>query len=626
MKSKKLFLTFLIMAFVFCGLIFPQETKEESKTNKEVVSAQSLSKETNAEDMGEALKTIPGVYIRSGQINIRDATSNKILILIDGQRMNNAQSGGYDVTTIPIDAIETVEVLRGGNSARYGSDAIGGVVNFITKKAKEESHMDLGLRATFGSFNSQFYNVYTSNSLNNFNYYLSYKRRQSDGDFKYTDFYGLEKTRQNNYSKGDDGLLKLGYKLEDNSNLLFTGQLGQSETGVPGSVKGLKNFASTTPRAVSSTDNSYFNLNYNTKEIFGKADLNANSYYQYSRIKYDDPDTYGGPTHSDSKVNAYGLELTQNNPLSDLINLTYGYSYRHDNANSTSIGDKNRNTHGAHLSANVGFKNVEFYFKNISIIPALRYDAPSDFDKVISPKVSFMLASTDEYGLNIAAHWSKSYRAPTFNDLWWPEDAYTVGNPNVKPEDGTTIELGYGITLPFINTQIRMNYFNSDITNQIIWAPRLSDGKWTPSNVDKSLTSGLESYIGVKFFDSKFKVEVNHTYMDARDKSGKANDGKLLFYRPYHKVDLNTALAIDIFEFNINYQFLSKRFVDAANTASLPDVSRWNLNLSVNPKLFDMKWTARLDFNNIFNKDYRLNDGYPLPGREVRMTIGLSLL
>ncbi len=50
------------------------------------------------------------------------------------------------------------------------------------------------------------------------------------------------------------------------------------------------------------------------------------------------------------------------------------------------------------------------------------------------------------------------------------------------------------------------------------------------------------------------------------------------------------------------------------------------MNISANPKLFDMKWTARLDINNIFNKDYRLNDGYPLPGREIRMTVGLSLM
>ncbi len=624
---KKLFsiLSLLLILIISTSLTFAQDEGKE-KTNEKIVSTKELSDKTNAEDMAEALKTIPGVYIRSGQINIRDATANKILILIDGQRVNNAQSGGYDVTTIPIDAVENVEVLRGGNSARYGADAVGGVVNFITKKAKEVSKMDVGLRATYGSFNSQYYSVYTSNTVSDFNYYLSYKRRQSDGDFKYKDFDGVDQTRENNHSKGDDFLVKLGYKLQENSNLSFTGQLGQSENGSAGSVKGLKNYASTTPNAILKTNNSFFNLSYGIKEIYGKADLNANSYYQFFRTRYNDPDTWGGPTASDHKVNAYGFEVTQNNPMMDLLTLVYGYAYRHDNANSTSIGDKNRNTHSGHLSANLGFKDIGFYLNNISIIPAVRYDAPSDFDKVLSPKISFIFASTDAYAFNINVHWSRSYRAPTFNDLFWPEDSYTVGNPDLKPEYGRTIEAGCGVTLPSINVTLRLNYFNSKMTDQIIWAPRASDFKWTPTNVDNSLTSGLESYVGIKFFEDKLKFEINHTYMDARDKSGKTNDNKLLIYRPYHKLDFNTAVTIDIFEVNVNYQFLSDRYVDAKNSAVLPDVSKWDLNIGTSPKLFDLNWTVRIDVNNVFNKNYRLNDGYPLPGREIRGTIGLSLL
>jgi outer membrane receptor for ferrienterochelin and colicins len=147
-----------------------------------------------------------------------------------------------------------------------------------------------------------------------------------------------------------------------------------------------------------------------------------------------------------------------------------------------------------------------------------------------------------------------------------------------------------------------------------------------PTNVDKSLTSGLETYIGIKVLENRLKFEINHTYMDARDKSGKTNDDKLLIYRPFHKVDFNSGLVIDIFEANVNFQFLSQRYVVANNSAALPDVSRWNVNVGANPKLFDLKWTVRLDINNVFDKNYRLNDGYPLPGREFRVTIGMNIL
>ncbi|MDQ7818044.1 MAG: TonB-dependent receptor [Melioribacteraceae bacterium] len=622
-KLNFLFIVYFILISAFIS--FAQETKEAQKTNEGVVSTQDLSRATNAEDMAEALKTIPGVYIRSGQINIRDAVANKVLILIDGQRMNSAQSGGFDVTSLPIDAIEKVEVLRGGNSARYGADAVGGVVNFITKKAAEESKMNVGLRGTYGSFNSQFYNVFTSNTLDKFNYYLSYKRAQSDGNFTFKHIDGKEEERKNNDSKSNDFLAKLGYDLMPDANLTFTTQYSQSENGSPGSVAGLKNWASAALRARLRLDNMIFNLNYGMKNIFGKADFTANTYYHSFRTRFDDPDTWGGPTSSDHKNYAYGVELAQNNPVSDIINLTYGYIYRHDEATSSSIGEKNRNTHSAHASMNIGFKNADFYFGNISLIPAVRYDAPSDFDKIFSPKVSLILSSTDQYALNFSAHLSKSYRAPTFNDLYWPEDAFTVGNPNLKPEKGTSFEFGYGITLPFLNkTQIKMNYFTNEISDQIIWAPR-ADFKWTPTNVEKSKTSGLETYIGTKFFEDLVGLEFNHTYMDARDASGKVNDGKLLIYRPYHKLDINTSLRINIVEFNINYQFLSERFVDVANTAALPDLNLWNMNIGANPELAGLKWNFRIDLNNIFNKDYRLSDGYPMPGREIRATVGLSL-
>ncbi len=420
-------------------------------------------------------------------------------------------------------------------------------------------------------------------------------------------------------------MLKFGYDVTSEAILTFTTQYNQSENGSPGSVAGLKNWASPALRARLKLDNMIFNLNYGMRNIFGNADLTVNTYHHSFRTRFDDPDTWGGPTSSDHKNYAYGIDLAQNNPVSELITLTYGYIYRHDEATSSSIGEKNRNTHSAHASMNIGLKEIDFYFGNISIIPAVRYDAPSDFDKIFSPKVSLILASKDDYALSLSAHLSKSYRAPTFNDLYWPEDAFTVGNPNLKPEKGTSFEFGYAITLPFLNrTQLKINYFTNEISDQIIWAPR-ADFKWTPTNVEKSKTSGLETYIGTKFFDEILSLEFNHTYMDARDASGKVNDGKLLIYRPYHKLDINSSIKIIIVDFNINYQFLSQRYVDVANTAALPDLSLWNMNIGTNPELAGLKWNFRLDLNNIFNKDYRLSDGYPMPGREIRMTVGLSL-
>lgn len=624
-KKCLCFAVFILFFISSVNVNAQEEPKEDS--NKEVISVSDLSGNTNAEDMAEALKSVPGVFIRSGQINIRDASANKVLILIDGQRMNNAQSGDFDVNTIPIDAVENVEILRGGNSARFGADAVGGVVNFITKKAEEGSKMDAGIRATLGSFNSKFLNVFTSNAIDKFNYYVSYKRTDSDGDFEYKEIDGTEATMSNNYTEANDFLAKLGYQVSEMGNITLTTQYTQSENGTPGSVQGLANWPISTPNAFLKRDNMFLNLNYNQDEIFGKADLTANTYYHSSRTRYTDPDAWGGPEESDHKNRAYGVELAQTNPISDMLQLSYGYVYRHDEAESTSLGDKERNTQSAHLAATVAFNEIDFLFNSISVIPAVRYDAPSDFDKVFSPKVSLMLSNSSPYALSFGFHVSKSYRAPTFNDLYWPEDAYTAGNPDLKPEEGISFEAGFGFTLPFLNdAQVRVNYFNSSIDDQIIWAPRDSDFKWVPTNVDKSKTSGLETYLGLKFFEDQFKVDFNHTFMEAKDASGGANDGNFLIYRPKHKIDVNAGYAFDMYEVNVNYQFMAERYVNVDNSASFPDLSLWNVNLSVKPKLFNLNWMFRFDVNNLFEKDYRLSDGYPMPGREIRGTIGLSLL
>jgi outer membrane cobalamin receptor len=627
MKKHYLLMTLAVAALLFSGLLYGQDEKKETG---QAESTKALSQQTNAENMAEALKSIPGIYIREGAINIRDASANKVLILIDGQRMNNAQSGEFDATTIPIDAVEKVEVLRGGNSARYGADAVGGVVNFITKKTTEKSKMDLGVRATYGSFNSQFYNIYTSNAIKDFNYYLSYKRSQSDGDYKYKNLDGTEATRINNKSEANDVLVKLGYNnLIPKSILMFTTQITGSDIGSPGSIPGLANYASATPNAKMKSDNTILNLNYSQQEIWGKADLAVNSYYHYFRTRYDDPDAWsldGNGTHSDHKNTAYGIELTQNNPVSELVAFTYGYTYRHDNANSSSVGDKDRNTHSIHAAANFTIKKIDFFFDNISIVPAARYDAPSDFDKVVSPKISFMFANSSVYAFNVNVHVSRSYRAPTFNDLYWPFDGYTVGNPDLKPEKGTSVEAGYGITLPFLNnTQINMNYFYSKLEDQIIWTPN-SSYIWTPLNVDKSQTSGLETFVKTKFFGDILGLEFNHTYMDARDISGGTTNDKILIYRPYHKADVNASVTLGKFSVNVNYQFMSSRPVNTSNTLSLSPLSLWNMNFGYSPEIAGLKWSVRFDINNIFDKDYRLSDGYPQPGRQFRVTVGMSLL
>jgi len=628
---RKLLCCFIILVFVSFA-VAQEEVKDEKidlETYKktasvEVHTAQELIKQTNAENVGESLKGIPGVYIRSGLINIRDAVSNKVLVLLDGQRMNVAQSGEFEVETLPIDIIEKIEVLRGGNSARFGADAVGGVVNIITKKTTADSKMNIGLRGTYGSFNSQVYNIFTSKRISNFNYYVSYKRTQSDGDFEYKNLAGEKKTWENNDSKANDAMLKLGYDFTEKANLTFTTQVTRSESGVPGLIISKYNqWASLTPNARLENNNNIFNLSYKQQEVFGKADIEVRTYMHKFQLIYEDPDYWSGPKKSDHKNEAIGMDLNQNNALSEMLTLTYGYGFRQDKVNSNEIGERDRTNHSAHLSGTLQCKDLGFLIDNISFIPAVRYDAPSDFDAEFSPKLSLIFANKG--GFSLSTDYGQSYRAPSFNDLYWPDDGYTKGNPDLKPEKGKNFDVGmsYGLnTLGMLN--LKVNYFYSDMKDKIVWAPRATDFYWVPSNVAKSISKGVESYISWEPLGKFVKLELNHTYLDARDKSEGATKDKLLIYRPYNKMDVNLHFAYHIFEINVNHQWLSKRYIDTANTYSLGPVDVTNFNIGAQPKVGNLALMTRFEVNNVTDRSYQLNDGTPLPGIEMRFTLGLN--
>ena len=138
----------------------------------------------------ELLSRTPGVSIRRfgglGQfstLSIRGSSSEQVLVLVDGVRLNTGEGGSVDFSTIPLDMIERIEVIRGGGTTLYGSDAIGGVVNIVTRKAADKAEARATL--TYGSYDTIKGSVTGSGSLGNFSGLLSLTHMQSDGDFAY---------------------------------------------------------------------------------------------------------------------------------------------------------------------------------------------------------------------------------------------------------------------------------------------------------------------------------------------------------------------------------------------------------------------------------------------------------
>ena len=257
-----------------------EKAPEDVTQSVTVITGEDIRK-TNATDVAAAIQNATGVHI-SGygtpgsveSLKIRGAYSSQILVLLNGIRMNSARDGGFDLSLIPVsvDDIERIEIVRGPGSALYGSDAVGGVINIITKKPTEN-------RSTFtGQVGSHGYDdLFASNAGRHGSWYylFSGERETSDGYRVNSDLY--------QWVYGG----RIGYDLSRNSALEITANYLANEVGSPGST----DFGET-PVARQQERNAVFGASY-TAEITSVPEHQTLSLPQTGRSQVQRPGLHG---------------------------------------------------------------------------------------------------------------------------------------------------------------------------------------------------------------------------------------------------------------------------------------------------------------------------------------------
>ncbi len=267
MKLSVVAWTVIILAGVSIVSAQQDTLKQEGRiSTSETLLTREDFKRLACENVGDALRNITGVYVRNGQIALRDVAADKVVILLDGQRLNTAQGGGVDVITLPIDIVETIEVVRGGQSALYGADAVGGVIIITTrgKSSDETRSYTINAHSTIASFSTNINGIDFSQRLGAFNYLLSYKRTSSRGDFTYEDpVTQRDTTWLNNDQSINDWFLKTSYALDTLSSLSLSGSYYNAGVGAPGLID------QQTPYARLGYNNKNLNLSYDRANLFG---------------------------------------------------------------------------------------------------------------------------------------------------------------------------------------------------------------------------------------------------------------------------------------------------------------------------------------------------------------------
>jgi len=581
-------------AEVELGQVVVTATKTEVEVSESPQAVSVITKEdiqrAPGRTLGEIIQSTAGMEVTQygprGAVSlpkIRGAEAEQVLILINGRRINDAQSGKFDLSNLPVNKedIERIEVLRGAASALYGADAMGGVINIITKKPSKEP--STRAEASYGRFDTQTYSLTHRWQPGALGYGFSLSKEKSSGYRPNSDY---------------DALIlggELGYDLTADSRINFSARLLFKEIGVPGSE------TYPDPDDRQKDDLTQLDLSYRGK-IHPLLELQAKAFqniYRRTFIQGNQGINMGSPFLH--KNYATGGEVQATSAIGRNL-LTGGGEFIQDRVNSSALGVHQATRGAVYLQDEIEVAG------SLTATLGLRYDTHSIYEEQLNPRVGILLRLPQD--IHIRASVGRSFRAPTFDDLYWPEDAYVAGNPNLQPEKAWSYELGGEKRLGEAAV-FKVAGFFRDVKDLIYWSMG-SDGKYRPSNVKTAKIWGAEAEL-VFYPVRGLAIPLNYTYLYPRDEE----TGEPIALKP--KQILNLGI-----EYKASFGLkttLKGRYVEyyLDQTSKLNrDYFILDLQAGYEFKVYQkMKGEAFLSLNNALNREYQTVEGYPMPPQSL---------
>ncbi|MFA5032727.1 MAG: TonB-dependent receptor [bacterium] len=588
---------------------------------------------SNARTVAEAIEYAFGVTEVGNQgtrgavrnVRIRGGATNQVLVMIDGQSLNDVALGVADLDEIPTDYVERIEIIRGPTSVLYGANALGGVVNIITKNT--ESAADFQISG--GSFFTQKYSANISMKQNKRRALFIISRDVSDGWRKNSD-YG-----------GNDFFGKFGNDFEQFGKLGFRFIYHNSEFGVPGQnttpiyeYDGSQEKEAQSPDARQTRQNEQGQLEYENN--IGNTVLQVKTYSNITNKRYEYPT---GFTDALTKTHIYGTEV-QINTVYDVI-LGAGVHRDECARKDLTVSPAKIDIDESTTNRSVFLQKISSIGK-ISTILGVHYDKHSVFGEETNPHASIVCHLLDN--LKFSANVGSAFRSPTFEDLYSPYSSWsagptwmagdTKGNTDLKPEKSW----GYDIGLEFRIRNIMLSQitlFKNDITNLIQWAevdPAPNYEKWRPSNVGKAYNQGVELKI-TQWILPNLEHSLQYNCLENKGKKEGQDDYKTLPYTIPFKLNYmvnyanNAGLGVNI-NTNFTEQVIWEDDFGAKDTLRSYTLVDTRIGQKVHIK--NQKSDNRMPefffiVKNIFDIRYQTRKGYPLAGRNFSIGATVTL-
>lgn len=573
-----------------------------------------------AQNVGEILSHTQSLFIKeygglSGlkTVTLRGASEGQVLVLEDGFRLNNPQGGWVDFNLLPSNSVSKIEIVRGGASAQYGSEAVGGVIHLRTLPPPER--FTPSAEYTLGSFGTNAARFGLGQRFGKLSAIASFDKLQTEGDYAIDEtnrLYGNAFAREAFYLRSD-------YAISSATRLSAFHKDIRSDREIAGAL------AFPSPGATQVDDNRITALSFSTQKS-AWLDFTAQANRQRLVQAYANPDPFF-PVASRHRVEARELIVHNRSRLAP-FELLYGFELAHTEITSTDILNPTREQRSAFAQAEWRVASVQHdRLTSFTLLPAIRVDDYSDAGTHASPRLGAVWKWEKRASISLHASAGKSFRVPSMNDLFWPSGPYVAGNPNLKPEEGRQYDGGVLLQLPsaFGNWRIGLDAFQYRLTNLITWIPD-ANFRFSPQNIARAQVSGLEPALQWSALRERASVRVSYAKLNAKDDGNdELTRGKRLLYRPEHKLDASFSAQCFGATLGASYQLIAQRFVRQDNSLALPGYRLTSVFGNYDIALAG-GFRARLAVavNNLFDKRIQIIEGYPTPGREFRVTMGVN--
>ncbi len=617
-----------------------QEKRKEITTNITVVSEEEI-KMSSARDIGDLLaekgigfvKKYPGNLTTIGIRGFKAEThgidlAGYIIVLLDGHRIATS-----NISKVMTKNVERVEIIRGPASVQYGSTAMGGVINIITKRGKDKP--SVFAEGVLGSYNYQEWSVGASGKVNGFDFSGSFLTSSMDD---YETGSG-EKYYNSGYGDKEACSLNIGYEFLPGNRISFIYTNYDAENiGNPYYITAndLDDYKNTSNRSLDfiydgKTENRDFT--WQIRYYDGKDETE-----NFDPVE-SNPGTGGWPGWDDGfsrqKVIDHEGAQAQITYIHEDIVVTAGIDWMNYETKDDTWSPKN-----TEYDNPAGYILAKTFFldQRLIITGGLRYDdyevdmkeeGTIESDDNICPRIGAAYLLTDY--LKIRANYGEAFRMPTADQFaadYISGETHYLGNPDLDPETSRTYEGGIDFFYDFFNSSL--TYFYTDFDDKIEkYEPEL--GVKSFKNIGEASISGIEGEISFDmgtFFDLDYSIKpyTNFVYLTKYEDEETGED---LMYTPEFHLTYGISISdLTGFSANLNITHTSEQDITDYQYGTYSKIEKDEFtiaNLTISKKIVDINdygsMTLKGEIQNLFNRDYEYVQGYPMPGRTFFMSL-----